>query len=271
MRPILLLLLATIVVCLGCASPGQIQPEDWRGIVANAVVNTAWVQVESGEQPGPGPAPRPTPGKTCPQCLGTGKVGDGRVFQKCLMCDGTGKITQSLPVSGAGRQADQIATAIIDSPARSPVLCKCPDCGCENCACVDGECRCPECLPEYETAYRRAKAELCGLLVCCGECSATEGRLLAEQRGLIACRCWPSCENSPGFHAYLWSSKGRLLLADSQPIARLKQVKGGHMECGPGGCRFVPDQLSPGANWDSFSGGSCASGNCGSTRRRWGR
>lgn len=38
------------------------------------------------------PAPMPTPSGQCPQCDGTGKVGDGRVWSICKECDGTGKI-----------------------------------------------------------------------------------------------------------------------------------------------------------------------------------
>ena len=38
--------------------------------------------------------PKPVDGK-CPDCDGTGKVGDGRVFTECLACGGDGKIDDS--------------------------------------------------------------------------------------------------------------------------------------------------------------------------------
>ena len=40
----------------------------------------------------PAPSPTPTPAGECPQCNGTGKVGDGRVSTTCRECNGTGKI-----------------------------------------------------------------------------------------------------------------------------------------------------------------------------------
>lgn len=35
-------------------------------------------------------SPSPEPGGKCPNCNGTGKVGDGRVFTDCLECGGDG-------------------------------------------------------------------------------------------------------------------------------------------------------------------------------------
>ena len=287
MKPTSYLLILATFLCLGCASPGHLQPSDLPEVVAVAVVNTAWVQVDSLQ---PEPSPRPTPGKICPQCNGTGKVGDTRVFQKCLMCDGKGRITslENLPVSGADEQADQAAIAFVDSPAQSLPLCQCRDCTCDDkCECNGGKCRCPHCfdaghkLRDYAAAYNLAKTERIGLLVCVGNaCDPLECELQALKKGLIACRAWDGCESSPGCHAYLWSDDGRLLLADSQPATNsAKQVPGGRIMCGPSGCRFVPDEMSltsnfsPTANWNSF-GGSCANGSCGSssrTFRRWGR
>jgi len=47
------------------------------------------------------PGPVKPVGDTCQTCQGTGKVGDGRVFQTCKDCDGTGKTRkgQSAPVA----------------------------------------------------------------------------------------------------------------------------------------------------------------------------
>lgn len=55
----------------------------WSGIAATTLENQA----------GPGPAPTPQPGDVCQTCSGSGKVGDGRVFQVCKDCNGTGKVT----------------------------------------------------------------------------------------------------------------------------------------------------------------------------------
>lgn len=64
--------------------------------------------------PAPAPAPQPSPGGKCSTCNGTGRVGDGRVFQPCMDCEGDG-----------------IAEVL---QARSPA-CKCDDCKCEPCEC----------------------------------------------------------------------------------------------------------------------------------------
>ena len=290
MKPTSYLLILAAFLCFGCASPGHLQPSDLPEVVATAVVNTAWVQVAS-PQPQPGPSPNPNPGKICPQCQGTGKnPGDGRIITKCLMCNGKGRITSGvdMPVSGADEQADQVAIAVVDSPAQSLPLCQCRDCTCDDkCECNGGKCQCPHCydaghkLRDYAAAYHLAKTERIGLLVCVGNaCDPLECELEALKRGLIACRSWEGCDSSPGCYAYLWSNDGRLLLADSQPATnRTKQVQGGRIMCGPSGCRFVPDEMSSSTNfsavnnWNSF-GGSCASGSCGNssrTFRRWGR
>lgn len=44
---------------------------------------------------GPSPSPSPTPGNVCPNCRGTGKVGDGTIMVPCVPCDGTGRIVPS--------------------------------------------------------------------------------------------------------------------------------------------------------------------------------
>lgn len=37
------------------------------------------------------PAPPPAPAGKCTNCLGTGKIGDGRIVFDCPACKGTGK------------------------------------------------------------------------------------------------------------------------------------------------------------------------------------
>jgi hypothetical protein len=45
--------------------------------------------------PAPTPGPTPKPSTVCDNCNGTGKLGDGTVFVKCPVCDGTGKKVQA--------------------------------------------------------------------------------------------------------------------------------------------------------------------------------
>lgn len=74
-----------VMVLLGGQALGQELAKGWAwsGIAAATL----------GNQAGPAPAPGPAPSGTCETCSGTGKVGDGRVFQICKDCNGTGKIT----------------------------------------------------------------------------------------------------------------------------------------------------------------------------------
>ena len=79
-------LISVVMICL--MMPGVLKANDkamgwsWAGIAAATLEN----------QTGPAPAPAPQPGDVCQTCSGTGKVGDGRVFQACKDCDGTGKV-----------------------------------------------------------------------------------------------------------------------------------------------------------------------------------
>lgn len=49
------------------------------------------IAAETGDSIVPAP-PAPAPGGVCSNCNGSGKVGDGTVFTKCIPCDGTGKV-----------------------------------------------------------------------------------------------------------------------------------------------------------------------------------
>ena len=63
----------------------------------------------------PADAPKPVPPApgVCPDCNGTGKVGDGTVFKTCKTCDGTGKVGNKpiMPVP---------AVAVPAPPQRAP-------------------------------------------------------------------------------------------------------------------------------------------------------
>lgn len=88
-------LLSVLALCiiLGDLALGQELAKGWAwsGIAAATLEN----------QSGPAPAPGPAPSGTCETCSGTGKVGDGRVFQICRDCNGTGKV-----VAQAAQQCD---------------------------------------------------------------------------------------------------------------------------------------------------------------------
>lgn len=51
-------------------------------------------------------------GDVCQTCNGTGKVGDGRVFQTCRDCDGTGKPKKNLPAPVAVLPSSQAPVCV---------------------------------------------------------------------------------------------------------------------------------------------------------------
>lgn len=63
--------------------------------------------------------PKPVNGK-CPDCDGTGKVGDGRVFTKCLACGGDGKIDDSDRKEGACDSQTPTQESAGDQKSRQP-------------------------------------------------------------------------------------------------------------------------------------------------------
>lgn len=81
--------LAIALLCLTCTAALSQEPSP-------SSLGWSWALIGATqfEQPS-GPAPAPTPSGVCPQCNGTGKVGDGRVSTTCRECDGTGKVTQA--------------------------------------------------------------------------------------------------------------------------------------------------------------------------------
>ena len=88
MRTVSLLVLLALLASAGAAQDKtQAQGWAWSGIAATTLEH----------QGSPAPAPAPKPGDVCPACNGSGKVGDGRVFQTCLDCNGSGKVAQERP------------------------------------------------------------------------------------------------------------------------------------------------------------------------------
>lgn len=80
-------LIALLVVCVGCVAtlPGD------DGVTADLAAETARMVVRMRQEIPPAPAPKPTPDGKCGNCLGTGKIGDGRIILPCPVCKGTGK------------------------------------------------------------------------------------------------------------------------------------------------------------------------------------
>lgn len=79
-------LLACLVVFAGCVAS---IPAD-NSVSADLAAETARMIVQMRREPAPSPTP-PKPGGKCANCLGTGKIGDGRIVVDCPVCKGTGK------------------------------------------------------------------------------------------------------------------------------------------------------------------------------------
>ena len=79
---------------------------------ARLAADMAYAVVTVAAAPAPSPSPSPTPATdACPECNGTGKLGDGRVYVTCPDCNGTGK----KPAAAEALKAAQAA------PAPAPV------------------------------------------------------------------------------------------------------------------------------------------------------
>ena len=78
-------LVALLVVFAGCVAT---LPDD-PALTADIAAETAHAVIAARREFAP--APQPTPGGKCTNCLGTGKIGDGRIVFDCPACKGTGK------------------------------------------------------------------------------------------------------------------------------------------------------------------------------------
>jgi hypothetical protein len=114
----ILLVVFFVLVIFGQASMGQglerAKGWAWSGIAATTLEH-------QGE-----PAPAPQPGDTCQACKGSGKVGDGTIFKKCLDCDGNGKIKAAM--KAAGKKVSDVLSVL---PGLDAVV-SCPDGRCDS-------------------------------------------------------------------------------------------------------------------------------------------
>lgn len=78
-------LIALLVVFAGCVAT---LPDD-PTLSADIAAETAHAVIAARREFAP--APQPAPAGKCTNCLGTGKIGDGRIVFDCPACKGTGK------------------------------------------------------------------------------------------------------------------------------------------------------------------------------------
>ena len=79
-------LLALCIVLVGCV----VSLPDDPTLTADIAAETARAVVLARRELTPAPEP-PKPAGKCKNCLGTGKIGDGRIVFECPVCKGTGK------------------------------------------------------------------------------------------------------------------------------------------------------------------------------------
>lgn len=114
MRKPWLVMFAVSVLCSSAVAqtaPRVVSGWSWAGVASSTLEN----------QSRPAPTPAPKPGDPCRSCLGTGKVGDGRVWQICKDCDGTGKVV-GVPVSASQQRAADLLLSPAPSPSDRPVI-----------------------------------------------------------------------------------------------------------------------------------------------------
>jgi len=113
MPPRILICLALLLVA-GCR-PASPPPPDLRPWIA---VTGVYALMAPAIAPLP---PSPAPGAKCENCRGTGKVGDGTVFETCSVCGGTGVTPSKALREAATASLPPVPTAgvSVDPPARS--------------------------------------------------------------------------------------------------------------------------------------------------------
>jgi hypothetical protein len=98
------------ILVTGCR-PASPPPPDLRPWIA---VTGVYALMAPAIAPLP---PAPAPGAPCENCRGTGKVGDGTVFETCSVCGGTGVTPSKAPA--APLPPVPTAGVSVDPPARS--------------------------------------------------------------------------------------------------------------------------------------------------------
>lgn len=223
-RAALPLLILGFVCLAGCSRSAPDVPR----AQATAIALCAWSGVDAGDV---APTPKPDDG-VCPDCKGTGRVGDGRVSQTCLACDGTGRITRGkTPIHEQPDPDGQVPV----KPTNFSPQCDRESCRCDVCAC-DGDRQCPY---EYGAGRRLADDRSWGLLVLQDDLTAGDVQR-AEAEQLVIVHPWPGYHSPERAVAYL--------RRDGQLYPETP-AKGEQVRCEGGHC--------------SISAGSCSSGSCG--------
>lgn len=75
-------MMRTLVMSLVLCVAAPVQADRYLPAIAVAIATTG------------DPKPAPTPSNVCPNCDGTGRLGDGTIEKVCPTCNGSGKITK---------------------------------------------------------------------------------------------------------------------------------------------------------------------------------
>lgn len=177
------------LILLACCLLAGCSHADARTPAATAVVEIAFASLAATPST---PAPSPSPG-VCPQCNGSGKVGDGRISVTCGACNGSGRITA------------------YESPT---LACECDSCQCRPCRCDGRE------------AYREAVASGEPLLVAAGLTAAERhyARKTADREGRRFVEVQPFKGLIRGVHRFTGTAP---LYGPGQPQTRAPRADGG--------------------------------------------